>query len=247
MIDDDISEHESESAIWIAMSDLMTGLMAIFLVMSMIVLVNQQRDTQKLIDNMSSIEEKNKKLQRQIDSESRMRIILIQKIREALSYANIQAITDPVTGDVSIVNQDLLFSNGSDSLSPEGRYFLDKFVPSYTQAIFGLDPSISNEVVRVVVEGRTSSLGNAGKNTTLSLNRANAVVQYIYRMPSFYGQLEMIRRLTPVGRGEMEAEQRFDDPRDREVIFRFQFKGELLNREKMSDQFIKDIQKTKGI
>jgi outer membrane protein OmpA-like peptidoglycan-associated protein len=245
MIDDsDISEHENESAIWIAMSDLMTGLMAIFLVMSMMVLINQQRDTKRLIDAMASLKQKNEKIKNQIDSESRMRIILIQTIRNALNKSNIQAFTDPITGDVSIINQDLLFDNASDQLSPEGKLFLDRFVPSYTRAIFGLDSSVSDEVVRVVVEGRTSSLGDASKNTTLSLNRANAVVQYIYRMPSFFGQIAMVRRLTPVGRGEMEAEQRFDNPNNREVIFRFQFKGELLNREKTSHQFTQDLQNT---
>ena len=45
MIDQsDISEHESESATWIALADLMTGLMAIFLVMCLIIMTNQNRN-----------------------------------------------------------------------------------------------------------------------------------------------------------------------------------------------------------
>jgi outer membrane protein OmpA-like peptidoglycan-associated protein len=212
----DISEHESESAIWIAMSDLMTGLMAIFLVISIFIFTNQDRT----------------------------RMIIIKGVQDALKKAKINVTTDPVTGDVSIVNQDLLFANGSDKLSHQGKEFLNQFVPSYTHAIFSLDPSISNEVIRIVVEGRTSSLGHTGQNTTLSLNRANAVVQYIYEMPDFSGRAKMVQRLTPVGRGEMEAEQRFDNPNNREVVFRFQFKGELLNREKKADQFTQDLQNT---
>lgn len=37
----------------------------------------------------------------------------------------------------------------------------------------------------------------------------------------------MLPRLTPVGRGVMEAKP-YEDPNDREVLFRFQFKGVML-------------------
>lgn len=217
MIDDsDISEHENESAIWIAMSDLMTGLMAIFLVMTMIVFTNQDRS----------------------------RMIIITGVEGALKKAGIKVATDPVTGDVSIVNRDLLFGVDSDILTDDGKRFLDKFVPQYSKAIFELEPELYEQVVRIVVEGRTSSAGNLERNTALSLRRANAVVQYIYQMNNIPKKRLLIKRLTPVGRGEMEAEQKTNNPKDREVLFRFQFKGELLNREKKADQFTQDLQNT---
>ena len=127
MIDQsDISEHESESATWIALADLMTGLMAIFLVMCLIIMTNQNRN----------------------------QIVIIKAVEEALKKASIEVITDPKTGDVSIVNRDLLFDTNSPILSPQGKAFLDEFVPNYSQAIFSLDKKLSDEVVRIVVEGR---------------------------------------------------------------------------------------------
>lgn len=211
MLDEnEFSDHENQSASWIALADLMTGLMAIFLVLCLVILTNQDRT----------------------------RSIIITKVTEALTQAKIEVTTDPKTGDVSIVNRDLLFDNNSSILRPEGAYFLKNFVPAYSQAIFSLDKNTSDEVVRIVVEGRTSRSGNAAHNMTLSLERANAVVQYIYYMPDFKYKKEMLQRLTPVGRGVMEA-QEFENDKDREVLFRFQFKGEYQNQQE-ADEVLKN-------
>ena len=207
MLDEnEFSDHEHQSASWIALADLMTGLMAIFLVLCLVILTNQDRT----------------------------RSIIITKVTNALDKANIKVTTDPKTGDVSIVNRDLLFDNNSSILRDDGKVFLNSFVPAYSQAIFDLDKTSSDEVVRIVVEGRTSRSGNAAHNMTLSLERANAVVQYIYNMPNFKYKKEMLKRLTPVGRGVMEAQQ-IENDKDREVLFRFQFKGEYQNQQEVTD------------
>ena len=207
MLDEnEFSDHESQSATWIALADLMTGLMAIFLVLCLVILTNQDRT----------------------------RSIIITTVTEALKNANIEVTTDAKTGDVSIVNRDLLFDNNSSILREDGKIFLNKFVPAYSQAIFSLNKNESDEVVRIVVEGRTSRSGNAAHNMTLSLERANAVVQYIYYMTDFKYKKEMLQRLTPVGRGVMEA-QKVDRDKDREVLFRFQFKGEYANKQDAED------------
>lgn len=200
MIDDsEYLDTESESATWIALADLMTGLMAIFLALAIAVLVNT----------------------------SRQRIVIIQTVSDALRSANIQVKADPVTGDIGVQDSNLLFGADSAALKDSGRQFLDEFVPAYSQAIFALPPELADQVVRVVVEGRTSSSGSDSHNMTLSLNRANAVVQYIFTMPDFPYKEQMIRRLTPVGRGRSEAAE-LEDENDRQVLFRFQFAGEML-------------------
>lgn len=207
MLDEkEFSEHESESATWIALADLMTGLMAIFLVLCMIVMTNQNRT----------------------------RVVIIKAVTESLEKANIEVTTDPKTGDVSIVNRDLLFDTNSAVLRPSGKAFLDTFVPIYSEAVFDRDEKDSDEIVRVVIEGRTSRSGNISHNMTLSLERANAVVQYIYNMPDFAYKKELLQRLTPVGRGVMEA-QAVENEKDREVLFRFQFKGEFQNEQTPND------------
>lgn len=208
MIDQtEFSEHESESATWIALADLMTGLMAIFLVISLIMMTDQNRK----------------------------QVVIITAVTEALKEASIEVTTDPKTGDVSIVNRDLLFNYNSAVLSPQGKAFLNKFMPQYSDAIFSLDPEVSDEIVRIVVEGRTSRSGNHAQNMSLSLQRANAVVQYVYAMPWFPHKQNLLPRLTPVGRGVHEAKD-YEDSSDREVLFRFQFKGMML--ESSSESFL---------
>lgn len=136
MIDQtEFSDHESESATWIALADLMTGLMAIFLVISLIMMTNQNRK----------------------------QVVIITAVTKVLAENKIEVVTDPKTGDVSIVNRDLLFDSNSAKLSPRGKAFLDQFVPQYSKAIFSLEPELSDEVVRIVVEGRTSRSGKSCK------------------------------------------------------------------------------------
>lgn len=210
---DDFSEHESESATWISLADLMTGLMAIFLVLFMI----------------------------KITQEDRTRIVLIQTIKQELKKANIEVTTDAKTGDVSIKNDQLKFAQDSSILTSEGKLFLNTFVPAYTAAVFSDSKELSrdvrlDQVIRLNVEGRTSSEGTAQRNIALSLERANAVVQYIYAMPEFAYKEDLIKRLTPVGRGANENGSNVANPADREVLFRFQFKSELPERQSTSTQ-----------
>lgn len=117
MLDENqFSEHESESATWIALADLMTGLMAIFLVLCMIVMTNQNRT----------------------------RVVIINAVKQSLQKANIEVTTDAKTGDVSIVNRDLLFDSNSSILRDSGKEFLNNFIPIYSHAVFGLEEDISH-------------------------------------------------------------------------------------------------------
>ncbi|WP_180160567.1 flagellar motor protein MotB [Acinetobacter sp. YH12054] len=75
MIDEnEFSDHESQSATWIALADLMTGLMAIFLVLCILMLTNQDRT----------------------------RVMIIQSIQESMKAEGIKVEIDPNTGDISI-------------------------------------------------------------------------------------------------------------------------------------------------
>lgn len=208
MIDEnEFSEHESESATWIALADLMTGLMAIFLVMCMMIMTNQDRT----------------------------RILIIQSVEKAMKEQGIKVKVDPKTGDISIA-ESILFPYGSAQLSPQGKYFLNEFIPVYSKVLFNeLNPEQLEQVSRIVVEGHGSRDHNTrsdyATNMTLSLNRANAVVQYVNNMSPFSAKLPFLQKLTPVGRGNIDAKP-YDDASDRKVVFKFQFASELFNTTK---------------
>jgi outer membrane protein OmpA-like peptidoglycan-associated protein len=217
MIDEnEFSEHESESATWIALADLMTGLMAIFLVMCMIIMTNQDRT----------------------------RILIIQSVQDAMKAQGIDVKVDPKTGDISIA-EGILFPNGSAQLSDQGKQFLQKFIPVYSQVLYGkLSREQLDQVSRIVVEGHTSQLGGYSSNMTLSLNRANSVAQFINNdMLVFPYKSELQKKLTPVGRGLIDAKTH-EDASDRKVVFKFQFASELFGD--ISSQELTDRTKNIG-
>lgn len=204
MLDEyEFSDHESQSASWIALADLMTGLMAIFLVLCLVVLTNQDRT----------------------------RVMIIQSIQEEMKAEGIKVEIDPETGDISIA-ENILFPYGSSQLSDKGQLFLNDFIPVYSQVLFHkLKPEQLEQVARIIVEGHGSRDLNTSldysKNMTLSLNRANSVVQHVNSMPLFEGKLPFLMKLTPVGRGNVDSKP-YDDAGDRKVVFKFQFSTELF-------------------
>lgn len=204
MIDEnEFSDHESQSATWIVLADLMTGLMAIFLVLCMLMLTNQDRT----------------------------RVMIIQSIQESMKAEGVKVEIDPNTGDISIA-ENILFPYGSAQLSTQGKVFLNEFIPVYSHVLFNrLSKEQQKQVARIIVEGHGSRDNNTSfdysKNMTLSLSRSNAVVQHVNSMPVFGGKLLFLFKLTPVGRGNIDSKP-YDDASDRKVVFKFQFASELF-------------------
>lgn len=219
--------HDDESATWIAVGDLMTGLMAIFLVFAFAATALEQESREQ---------------------EQNVRLVLIQdisKITDELKKAGIDAEVNPKTGDISLINSDLLFAHNSAQLNERGKYFLNQFAPAYSQALFSLSANKYNQISRILIEGHSSSIGNASNNMTLSLNRANAVVQYIYNMPNFTYKPDLTYRLTPTGRGSIEATPG-NEERDRKVIIRMRFVGDEYEADGNNSAAIKPFLQGRG-
>ena len=208
--DEASGEQNGETSTWIALADLMTGLMAIFLVMFLIMTTQQ----------------------------GRTRIIIIQSVQKAMKEKNIEVKVDAKTGDISVTDS-VLFAQNQAVLTPEGKLMLQKFIPQYSAAIYGLDESQRKQIARIAIEGHTSREGIYMYNMTLSLERANAVVQFVNDMPEFKNKAGFLNMLTPVGRGFIEAD-RVAQAADRKVMFRFQFHSDLY-KDMDSDGFTNQL------
>lgn len=191
-----ILETEDEATTWIALSDLMTGLMAIFLTLSIAILVNQnaQRDE------------------------------IVQDVQMALKNSGLEIETDPRTGDMNIA-ADFAFESGKAVLKPEGKAILDQLMPVFAKTVFAeLSGEQQEQITRLIVEGHTDSVGGYASNMKLSTERANAVLTYIdTEMPDFPHKAELLAKMTAVGRGENDASPS-ENPADRRVLLRFDFK-----------------------
>lgn len=200
------SEEAEEGSIYLAIGDLMSGVLMVFALLFITTLLQLQEAKEQLLQQ---------------------RRIFVGELVGQLKGNAIAVQVNEVTGDVS-VRESILFDEGSAELKPAGKAELRKFIPIYSQVIFS-DPLFEREIARVIVEGHTSSKGAYEQNMELSLMRALAVTRYIFSKEiEFTTKQQLTQKIMAAGRGEIEAEQTTDDPSDRKVVFRFQFRGEEL-------------------
>jgi len=199
------SEEETTDT-WLSVSDLMSGLLLFFALLFITVMV---------------------KLKQYVDAFESLPLIIQTAIAEELGGEDTVNV-DPETGDVSIDDR-ILFDQNSSELKPQGKEFLKGFIPVYSRVIFS-DEFFSDKIVRIIIEGRTSSEGDEEYNLELSLERSLTVVEYIFSEEVTFPTKEQFKaKLLAAGRGEIDANQQFDDPSDRRVEFRFQIKRSDLN------------------
>ncbi|MFB2895758.1 flagellar motor protein MotB [Aerosakkonemataceae cyanobacterium BLCC-F50] len=192
--------EEEESSVLLSIGDLMSGLLMIFALLFVTVLV-------------------------QLKDREEPRRVVIGTVVEEMKGNNINVEVNPETGEVSIQDK-ILFDENSAELKPAGKIFLQQFIPVYSRVIFS-KKDFEKEIARVVIEGHTSSKGDYNSNLQLSLLRSLSVAKFIFSNElDFSTKSELRTKIMAAGRGEMEAKQEQDEPNDRKVIFRFQFRGE---------------------
>lgn len=152
---------------WTTMADLLLGLAIIFMTLFVLAMTGFTQQ---------SLEQKKQQIE------------ISKELIENLKDANIDAQVDEMTGDIKISDLEL-FELGSYNLSPKGKVYLDKLIPIYINTIFSKKELI-NEVDNIIVQGHTDSQTYSGikdpnlgymKNMELSLQRANAVADYMFR------------------------------------------------------------------
>lgn len=158
-------EEDSANIFWITMTDLMTGLVLVFIVMFFYVYVQNHI---QVMEQRLAQDSANKALQ------------------ETLKNEKIEAVVDSVSGVVKISDLEL-FDLNSYTLSPKGKAYLDKFAPAYFNSLFSSE-YLGKNIDKIIIQGHTDSQTFAGqysadeqymKNMELSLKRAYAVANYM--------------------------------------------------------------------
>ena len=205
-------EESAEASTYLSIGDLMSGLLMFFALLFITALLQLQQ----VKDNMAK--------------EKRFFVgTLISK----LNGNNLKVQINSETGDVSLRNE-ILFAEGSSQLKPEGKVWLKKFITIYSDVIFS-KPEFNRYILRVILEGHTSSKGSYEDNMELSLLRALSVYKYIFSNEMNFPTKDLFReKLLASGRGKFDSDQKIDDPSDRKVVFRFQFKNEQLTTNQKS-------------
>ena len=134
-----IEEHNEGNIFWITMTDLMTGLVLVFMVLFFWAYMQ---------GNMNKIQE-------QVAQES-----VSKELQKTLSEQNIDAVVES-SGIVKI--QDLeLFDVGDYHLSQRGKSYLNKFAPVYLNSVFS-NEFLKENVEKIIIQGHTDSQTFVGK------------------------------------------------------------------------------------
>ncbi|PSV63678.1 OmpA family protein [Photobacterium profundum] len=161
----DTGEH------WMSVSDLMAGLMMVFLFISVALMRDAMIERDKIKEVAVTYEENQQAIYLALldEFESDLNKWGAEIDRESLSF--------------NFTAPEVLFANGRASLTPQFQVILDDFFPRYLQALNTYKPSIQE----VRIEGHTSSRWNNGStdseayfnNMRLSQSRTRTVLSYV--------------------------------------------------------------------
>ena len=176
----DTEEH------WIAVSDLMSGLMMVFLLIAVMYLV--------------ILERKNQEIQRVAILYEDLRDALYQDLSAEFS-ADMARWGSELSPDLAFrfTNTDLLFEEGESTLKPEFASTLENFFPRYL-AILGSD-KYRNDISEIRIEGHTSSSWGDARNSddaylrnmALSQERTRSTLGFVLALPALVDEKSWLR------------------------------------------------------
>lgn len=153
---------------WISLSDMMTSLMMVFLLISVIYMIKVQDSVKVPQLYKATTQGLNKALNKEFDRDLRKWGAVIDK-------------------DLTVRFQqpDILFATGSSKLTPKFKEILDDFFTRYLKIM--MSDSFINNIEEIRIEGHTSSIweGETNKdrayfnNMMLSQERTRATLEYI--------------------------------------------------------------------
>jgi outer membrane protein OmpA-like peptidoglycan-associated protein len=211
------SFRQGDSEHWISVSDLMTGLMMVFLFISIALMRSALQERDHIKQVAVAYQEKQVAIYN----------ALLREFQKDLPKWN--AKIDRNTLAVRFNSPDVLFGVGSTGLTPRFQAILADFFPRYLKVLARFRTSITE----VRIEGHTSSVWNretsADKayflNMRLSQGRTRSVLQYVYELPTIAKNPQWVRKhVAAVGYSSShlirDSDGREDKQRSRRVTFR---------------------------
>lgn len=232
----------SKSNVWMSVSDLMTGLMVIFLFIAISYIRKVQDNQTAVIDFFETKARLHEKMVNEFAGDTARWQMSIGK-------------------DLSMRfnNPQVLFASGKAEITPAFQDILDEFLPKYMQIL--LEDSLRNRIVEIRIEGHTDTVPYPSRNkdayianVILSQERALSVLKYFREMDCFANYsdeekklmeywftangLSYGRALDSNGEYTIESNNQIDLSKSRRVEFRIVTSGE-----KVLENFVEKLYK----
>ncbi|HRL20815.1 OmpA/MotB family protein [Alcaligenes sp. SDU_A2] len=217
---------------WMSVSDLMSGLMIVFLFISILLMRNALGERDKIKEVAVTYQNNQVALYENLKKE----------FQNDLDAWN--ADIDPLTLAFEFKSPDVLFQTGSAIIKPAFRHILDDFFPRYLKVLSQFRHSLNE----IRIEGHTSSQWNQQtppeeayfRNMALSQERTRSVLLYIQNMDAVKSEKEWIRQnMAAVGfsssRLVLDEHGHEDAERSRRVSFRVMTNAETQIRKILQD------------
>jgi outer membrane protein OmpA-like peptidoglycan-associated protein len=213
------ADGDSQEAHWIPLSDLMTGLMVIFLLIAVLYMTKVEADADRIKTVAIAYSEIRDALYEDLHSE----------FKDDLGRWKAQILKSDLT--IRFNEPEILFANGSSELKPEFQAILSDFFPRYVRIL--TSPKYRDAISEVRIEGHTSSDWTAQTspedayfhNMELSQARTRTTLTYVLGLPTVAAdRLWLTHYLTANGlsssRPILDDDHHEDSERSRRVEFR---------------------------
>lgn len=202
---------------WIPLSDLMTGLMMMFLLIAVVYMVQIEAESRKMKEVAVLYDELRTKLYEDLNRE----------FAADLDRWGAQISKENLT--VRFKEPEVLFALGSSELKPRFKEILDDFFPRYVRIL--TSDKYRDSITELRIEGHTSSVWTSSVdpqqsyflNMALSQERTRSTLQYVMSIPSLKGDIKWLEQFatanglsfsklvrTPDGREDRAASQRVE-------------------------------------
>lgn len=181
----------AKSNVWMSVSDLMTGLMVIFLFVAIAYMIKVKEAMDKMKENQNVLTE-------YVETRKNLHDKLVNEFKGDTARWQMTIGKDLT---MKFENPTVLFASGEAALTPQFQSILDEFLPRYFNIL--LNDSLRNQIREIRIEGHTDDVWTLPKadaymeNMKLAQKRAISVVEYFRKMPVY-------QQYTPEERRQIE-------------------------------------------
>lgn len=181
-------QPHSAEAHWIPLSDLMTGLMMMFLLIAVLYMVQIEAQSKKMKEVVVLYDQLRTQLYQDLNRE------FASDLRQWDAEISKENLT------IQFKEPEVLFAVGSSQLRPRFKEILDDFFPRYLRIL--TSAKYRQAITELRIEGHTSSVWTAGVdqeesyflNMALSQERTRSTLQYIMYMPTLKSQVSWLEQ-----------------------------------------------------